>query len=160
MHHVIAFHVVTVMGLSEHVHRDKQVAFLPPKPPPPPVNHTTRPTGGSSGSGLLGTVRNVALLVHGMGEQVRGTLLGTIDDWENKGEQKHHNVARQGQAEIEEAYRQLWGTAGPSQTRVEPSAQTTGYDAAPPPTYHATVTTGTGSDATAFRPDSKNSSGT
>ncbi|KAJ6468196.1 hypothetical protein DFH09DRAFT_1294732 [Mycena vulgaris] len=114
--------------------------------PPPPVNSATRPT--LSAPGVMGTFRNVCLLVHGIGEQARGTMLGAIDDWENKGVQKHHEVARQGQAEVDEAYRQLWGTAGPSQTRIEPSAQTTGYDAAAP-SYDAT------GNAAALRPDSK-----
>jgi hypothetical protein len=48
----------------------------------------------------------------GVGENVRGTVLGAIDDWEERGEQKHHNVARQGRAEIDQAFQQLWGTSG------------------------------------------------
>ncbi|KAJ7159700.1 hypothetical protein C8R46DRAFT_1194950 [Mycena filopes] len=124
--------------------------------PPPSVNHATRPTGSSSGA--PSTIQSVFQLMHGFGETFRGTVLGAIDDLENRGEQKHHDVARQGRAEMDEAYRVLWGTSG-SNTEATPdqtSAQTTGYDAAPP-TYQST---NTGNGAGGFRPDSKNVDGT
>ncbi|KAF8181943.1 hypothetical protein K438DRAFT_2021028 [Mycena galopus ATCC 62051] len=95
------------------------------------------------------TFRSMFQIMHGVGENVRGTVLGAIDDWENKGQQKHHDVARQGRAEIDGAFQQLWGTSGsatPSQ--VPTTASATGYDAAPP-TYQAT-NAGEG-----LRPDSK-----
>ncbi|KAJ7115135.1 hypothetical protein C8R43DRAFT_1242460 [Mycena crocata] len=125
--------------------------------PPPVVNQGTRPMASTSTSGTTawGTLRTVVQLVHGVGETFRGTVLGAIDDLENNGERKHHEIARRGQAEMDEAYRQLWGTtAGSSSSaQVEPTAYTTGYDAAPP-TYNST-----GTETGGFRPDTKNSNG-
>ncbi|KAF7339127.1 hypothetical protein MVEN_01989400 [Mycena venus] len=123
--------------------------------PPPPVNRATRPTASNDESGVMSTFRSVFQLVHGVGENVRGTVLGTIDDWENRGEQKHHDVARRGRAEIDEAFQRLWGTSGATAAQVQPSASTTGYDAAPP-TYQ---TSGTGYGAANLNPDVKNGSG-
>ncbi|KAJ7762126.1 hypothetical protein B0H16DRAFT_1529753 [Mycena metata] len=119
--------------------------------PPPNVNRSTRPSGSSSNA--PGMIQSVFQLVHGFGETVRGTMLGAIDDLENNGEQKHHDVARQGRAEIDEAYRRLWGTSD-SATPIQdqPTGRTTGYDAAPP-TYQSV-------NAPGFRPDSKNSGST
>ncbi|KAJ7127487.1 hypothetical protein C8R46DRAFT_1363777 [Mycena filopes] len=101
---------------------------------------------------------NVPLRSGGLGETFRGTVLGAIDDLENRGEQKHHDVARQGQAEIDEAYRVLWGTSGSNTdpTPNQTSAQTTGYDTAPP-TYQST---NAGNGAGEFRPDLKSAGGT
>ncbi|KAJ7759776.1 hypothetical protein DFH07DRAFT_443140 [Mycena maculata] len=118
--------------------------------PPPLVNQASRPNRNSSlsgGANMMSTFRNVYQLVHGVGENVRGTVLGAIDDWENSGERKHHDIAQQGKAEMDEAYRRLWGTTGtPSSSTVprpEPTGYTTGYDAAPP-TYQATGVAGNG----------------
>ncbi|KAJ7681033.1 hypothetical protein DFH06DRAFT_434538 [Mycena polygramma] len=121
--------------------------------PAPPVNHETRPESTPTESGVMTTVWNVAQLLHGLGENVRGTILGAIDDLERKGEEKHHQVARQGKAEIEEAFQKLWGSgpSGSQPAEIPPSAQTSGYDAAPP-TYQAT--------GSVPRMDSKNSDGT
>ncbi|KAJ7035829.1 hypothetical protein C8F04DRAFT_1394487 [Mycena alexandri] len=121
--------------------------------PPPNVNHSTRPSGSSASA--PGMIQSVFQLMHGFGETFRGTVLGAIDDLENNGEQKHHNVARQGRAEIDEAYRQLWGTSNSATTPIQgqPAARTTGYDAAPP-TYQST---NAANAAPSFRPDSKNS---
>ncbi|KAJ7233731.1 hypothetical protein B0H12DRAFT_1239253 [Mycena haematopus] len=128
--------------------------------PPPPVNHASRPTSssGSNESTILTTFRNVFQIVHGVGENVRGTVLGAIDDWENKGQQKHHDVARQGRAEIDGAFQQLWGTrASAAPAQDPPTTSATGYDAAPP-TYQSTHS-GYGTGA-GLRSDSKTSSGT
>ncbi|KAJ7473675.1 hypothetical protein B0H11DRAFT_2036838 [Mycena galericulata] len=92
----------------------------------------------------------------GVGETVRGTVLGTIDDWESKGERKHHDIARQGQVEMTEAYQRLWGSTSSSSAPVpstEPRGYTSGYDAAPP-TYQAT-----GAASTSAGGDSKDASG-
>ncbi|KAJ7078794.1 hypothetical protein C8R44DRAFT_95570 [Mycena epipterygia] len=124
---------------------------------PPPVNQATRPTANTSGNGVLGTVRSVFQLVHGAGESFRGTLFAAMDDWENNGEQKHHEIARRGKEEIDEAYRQLRGTST-SSTPVQPppTANVTGYDAAPP-RYDATGVTRNGAGGSGT--DSKNNSG-
>ncbi|KAF7367898.1 hypothetical protein MSAN_00854600 [Mycena sanguinolenta] len=125
---------------------------------PPPVNHATRPgTTSESESTIMSTFRSVFQIMHGVGENVRGTVLGAVDDWENKGQQKHHEIARQGRAEIDGAFRKLWGTSGsapPAQDSRD--APATGYDAAPP-TYQSTHS-GYGT-AAGLRPDSKTSSG-
>ncbi|KAK6981568.1 hypothetical protein R3P38DRAFT_3113708 [Favolaschia claudopus] len=123
--------------------------------PPPPVNQATRPSS-STDTGITGTLWTVCQLVHGAGETVRGTLLGAIDDVANKGEQKHHNVAREGRAALDQAYQKLWGStssssATPQSPPVASAGYTTGYDAAPP-TYQASPS-GYGSDG--MRPDYK-----
>ncbi|KAJ6505327.1 hypothetical protein C8R45DRAFT_1091059 [Mycena sanguinolenta] len=125
---------------------------------PPPVSHATRPASTTtSESTIMTTFRSVFQVMHGVGENVRGTVLGAIDDWENKGQQKHHEIARQGRAEIDGAFRQLWGTSGSvSPAQDTPDASATGYDATPP-TYQST-NSGYGT-AAGFRPDSKTSSG-
>ncbi|KAJ7162838.1 hypothetical protein C8R46DRAFT_1352701 [Mycena filopes] len=51
--------------------------------------------------------RSVFQLMHGLGETFRGTVLRAIDDLENRGEQKHHDVARQGRAEIDDVTRRI-----------------------------------------------------
>ncbi|KAK7040421.1 hypothetical protein R3P38DRAFT_419384 [Favolaschia claudopus] len=77
----------------------------------------------------------VCQLVQGVGETVRGTFLGAIDDVENKGEQKHHNVAREGRAQMDEVPQKLWGSSSSTTSQSPPLASvvyTTGYDAEPP----------------------------
>ncbi|KAJ7024228.1 hypothetical protein C8F04DRAFT_1192645 [Mycena alexandri] len=125
-------------------------------------------TGGTGRPGSLGRIGVVRVVLmsacdgdvrragDGLGETIRGTMLGAFDDLENNGEQKHHNVARQGQAEIDEVYRRLWGTNNSATTPIQdqPTGRTTGYDAAPP-TYQSV---NAGSNVPGF--DSKNSSGT
>lgn len=101
---------------------------------------------------MFGAVQNIYLLVHGLGEQARGTILGGIDDWEARGEQKHHEVARKGKQEMAEAYQALWGTGyAPTESQHEPAptTRTSGYNAAPP-TYSST-----GRSNTDLNPDSK-----
>ncbi|CAK5284754.1 unnamed protein product [Mycena citricolor] len=80
-------------------------------------------------------------LSEGYGDSFRGAILGAIDDWENKGEQKHHDVARNGQAMVNDAFRQLgWGGSGdaaPGQNGASGSA--TGYDTRPPAYSYAST---------------------
>ncbi|KAJ7624365.1 hypothetical protein FB45DRAFT_1060696 [Roridomyces roridus] len=132
----------------------KETTRLIPSSPPPAVNQSSRPPAASSSSsnGVMSAVSNVFQLVHGAGESVRGRILGAIDDWESKGEQKHHTIARQGEDSMRDAFARLRGTApsSTSQAGIAPSAPqpegyTTGYDAAPP-SYGARE----------FRPDVKN----
>ncbi|CAK5284969.1 unnamed protein product [Mycena citricolor] len=113
---------------------------------PPRVNTSTRPTPdfGTSSSGVgntMDTVRSVFQLAQGYGDSFRGAILGAIDDWENKGEQKHHDVARNGQAMVNDAFRQLgWGGSGvaaPGQNGASGSA--TGYDTRPPAYSYAST---------------------
>ncbi|KAJ7617964.1 hypothetical protein FB45DRAFT_1063498 [Roridomyces roridus] len=71
-----------------------------PSSPPPSVNHSTRPRvpAASTSSTRIGSAfLNVYHLVHGAGESVRGRILGVVDDLENRGEQKHHRISRQGE---------------------------------------------------------------
>ncbi|KAJ7878016.1 hypothetical protein B0H13DRAFT_1971636 [Mycena leptocephala] len=127
--------------------------------PAPRVNNATRPIASSSAEpSMMNTFRSVFQIMHGIGENVRGTLLGAIDDLENNGEQKHHEVARQGRAEMDEAFQKLWGTGGSQRAhdQITPSANATGYDAAPP-TYQATSA---GNTAGGLGSDSKTSNGT
>ncbi|KAJ6542954.1 hypothetical protein B0H19DRAFT_1172493 [Mycena capillaripes] len=109
--------------MTQNHHSNENTRLLSSASPPPIVNHGTRPSAGSSSSGAstMTTVRSLFQLAHGVGENVRGTLLGAIDSWENNGEQKHHDVARQGRAEIDQAFQQLWGTGGSQPAQIPAS---------------------------------------
>ncbi|KAJ7681016.1 hypothetical protein DFH06DRAFT_1164835 [Mycena polygramma] len=154
--------------MSQNTRSNENIRLLSSSPAPPMNYDESSPTPG----GVMTTVWNVAQLVHGLGETVRGTVLGAIDDWERKGEETHHQVARQGKAEIDKAYRKLRGNSasGSQPAHVSPrtpspfvpifcvdsrtspvAAHTSGFDAAPP-TYQAT--------GNVPRMDSKNSNGT
>ncbi|KAJ7223496.1 hypothetical protein GGX14DRAFT_427699 [Mycena pura] len=135
--------------------------------PPPPVNHATRPTSDA----IPSTLRDVFQIAHGVGENIRGTILGAIDDWENKGEQRHHDIARQGRVEIDQALQRLRGSGGDGAVAEshgstslvcslpenvlhkssDPSPAVTGYETAPP-AYHST---GSGYGTRGVPPDAK-----
>ncbi|KAJ6608831.1 hypothetical protein B0H10DRAFT_1955056 [Mycena sp. CBHHK59/15] len=82
----------------------------------------------------------------GAGDSVRGTILGAIDEMENRGETKHHEIARRGKAELDEAYARLWGTGPSTQVQSAPASSEpplTGYNTGPP-AYHSTGGAGSG----------------
>ncbi|KAF7300773.1 hypothetical protein MKEN_01302500 [Mycena kentingensis (nom. inval.)] len=62
--------------------------------PTSPQHHMSTPPAPQRG--LANGVRNVFKIVHGVGETVRGTILGALDNLDNRGEQKHHRIARGG----------------------------------------------------------------
>nr|GAT52701.1 predicted protein [Mycena chlorophos] len=114
--------------------------------PPPLVNRTTRPdasmaSGSGNGTGTAsGVVWSMFQLAHGVGETVRGTILGALDDIENRGEQKHHDIARAGRNEMFNAAKNLglptWGAGADASGPSQGGAAAAGYDASPdPPGY-------------------------
>ncbi|KAJ7052114.1 hypothetical protein C8F01DRAFT_1173010 [Mycena amicta] len=124
-----------------------------PTTPPPPVNRATRPQT----AGVMDNVWNVFQLVHGVGETIRGTILGAIDDVENRGEQRHHEIARAGQTEVATAARSLGLWSGSDEAEGAPS--TTGYDAQPP-SYTSGYGTGTAANSSSSGDTKRSGTGT
>ncbi|KAJ6570334.1 hypothetical protein B0H10DRAFT_2237951 [Mycena sp. CBHHK59/15] len=113
--------------------------------PPPTIPMAPRPTAGGDG-GVMNKLQNVFQIIHGAGDSVRGTILGAIDEMENRGETKHHEIARRGKAELDEAYARLWGTGPSTQVQSAPASSEpplTGYNTGPP-AYHSTGGAGSG----------------
>ncbi|KAJ7053555.1 hypothetical protein C8F01DRAFT_1375123 [Mycena amicta] len=127
--------------------------LLQSQSPPPPVNRATRPQT----AGVMDSVWNVFQLVHGVGETIRGTILGAIDDVENRGEQRHHDIARAGQTEAATAARSLGLWSGSDE--AEGPAPTSGYDAQPP-SYTSGYGTGTAANSSSSDDTKRSGTGT
>ncbi|KAF7311818.1 hypothetical protein MIND_00192300 [Mycena indigotica] len=120
---------------------NENTRLLSSSPTPPPVDRSTRPITGTE-TGSSASVWTVLELVHGVGEQLRGTLLGVVDDVTRSGERKHHDIARAGQAEMAGAARKLgiwpWGGSGSGSG----SGTVTSYTAGPAGGYGTAPTSG------------------
>lgn len=86
--------------------------------------NTNTNTSGGAGSGMGGKLKGAYQVAHGVGETLRGSILGTADSSMNHtdGQAQNSTIASQGQAEYAEGMSRLRGTGG----GYQPSNTTSG----------------------------------
>jgi len=117
------------------------------------TSNTTSDSVGGHGGGIGGKIKGVAQTVNGLGENVRGTILGGVDTVFHKDSSANDAIAAKGRAQHAEGMARLnGGTAGKPdfanwEAKLDPAAKTGGasatgaganYGAAPQGT-HATA---------------------